>query len=104
MSDSTNLEGLAIPPQKEPDKASFDARPKFIAKWIAHLPMANLGETSRMVFKAVVEINRLQLPLQDRFKSLEALREPCQYITESLEKHFAGRPLPLNEKNRKILS
>ena len=38
--------------------------------------MANLGETSRMVFKAMVEINRLQLPVQDRFKSLEALREP----------------------------
>lgn len=102
MSDSTILEGLVIPPQKEPDKASFDARPNFIAKWIANLPMANLGETSRMVFKAVVEINRLQLPVQDRYKSLEALREPCQYITESLEEHFAGRPLPLNEKNRKI--
>lgn len=102
MSKDTNLESLAIPPQKESDKASFDARPKFIAKWIAHLPMANLGETSRMVFKAVVEINRMQLPAQDRFKSLEALREPCQYITESLEKKFAGRPLPLNEKNRKI--
>ena len=102
MSKSSNLESLAIPPQKEPGTASFDARPKFIAKWIAHLPMANLGETSRMVFKAVVEINRLQLPVQDRFKSLEALREPCQYITESLEKHFARRPLPLNEKNRKV--
>jgi hypothetical protein len=102
MSDSTNLDGLAIPPQKKPDTASFDARPKFIAKWIVNLPMANLGETSRMVFKAVVEINRLQLTVQDRFKSLEALREPCQYITESLEKHFAGRPLPLNEKNRKV--
>lgn len=102
MSDSNILEGLAIPSQKEPDKASFDARPNFIAKWIANLPMANLGETSRMVFKAVVEINRLQLPVQDRYKSLEALREPCQYITESLEERFAGRPLPLNEKNRKI--
>jgi hypothetical protein len=102
MSHNANLEGLATPSQKEPDKASFDVRPKFIAKWIANLPMANLGETSRMVFKAVVEINRLQLPIRDRYKSLEALREPGQYITESLEKHFAGRPLPLNEKNRKV--
>ncbi|MDT8405532.1 hypothetical protein [Sulfuriflexus sp.] len=102
MSENMDLEGLAIPPQKAPDTNSFDARPKFIAKWIANLPMANLGETSRLVFKAVVEINRLQLSVHDRIKSLEALREPCQYITKSLEDHFAGRPLPLNEKHRKV--
>ncbi|WP_126456118.1 hypothetical protein [Sulfuriflexus mobilis] len=102
MSSGIDLKGLAIPAQKRPNKASFDARPRFIEAWTANLPMANLGETSRRVFKAMIEINRLQLPIEDRYRSLEALCEPCQHVTASLEKHFIGRPLPLNKKNRKI--
>ena len=102
MSEIVDLSGLAIPAQQSSDKTSFDVRPKFIEKWITSLPMANLGETSRLVFKAVVEINRLEMPVPQRFKAMELLRKPCHYIVDSLEKHFAGRPLPLNERNRKI--
>ena len=102
MSEIIDLTGLAIPAQQSADKTSFDVRPKFMEKWITSLPMANLGETSRLVFKAVVEINRLDIPVPQRYKAMELLRKPCHYIVESLEKHFAGRPLPLNKRNRKI--
>jgi len=102
MSEIIDLKGLSIPAQHAADLASFDVRPKFMEKWITSLPMANLGETSRLVFKAVVEINRLEMPIQQRYKAMELLRKPCHYIVESLEKHFAGRPLPLNKRNRKI--
>jgi len=102
MSEIIDLTGLAIPAQQNADKTSFDVRPKFMEKWITSLPMANLGETSRLVFKAVVEINRLDMPVPQRYKAMELLRKPCHYIVESLEKHFAGRPLPLNKRNRKI--
>jgi len=102
MSEIIDLKGLSIPAQHAADSTSFDVRPKFMDKWITSLPMANLGETSRLVFKAVVEINRLEMPIQQRFKAMELLRKPCHYIVESLEKHFAGRPLPLNKRNRKI--
>jgi len=102
MSEIVDLSGLAIPAQQSSDQTSFDVRPKFIEKWITSLPMANLGETSRLVFKAVVEINRLDMPVPQRYKAMELLRKPCHYIVESLEKHFAGRPLPLNQRNRKI--
>jgi len=102
MSEIVDLKGLAIPDQSAPIKTSFDVRPRLIEKWIVNLPMANLGETSKLVFKAVVEINRLELSIQKRFKALELLRKPCQYVVEALEKHFAGHPLPLNSRNRKI--
>ena len=102
MSEIIDLKELSIPAQHTADLASFDVRPKFMDKWITSLPMANLGETSRLVFKAVVEINRLEMPIQQRYKAMELLRKPCHYIVESLEKHFAGRPLPLNKRNRKI--
>jgi len=102
MSEIVDLKELSIPAQHAADLASFDVRPKFMSKWITSLPMANLGETSRLVFKAVVEINRLEMPIQQRYKAMELLRKPCHYIVESLEKHFSGRPLPLNKRNRKI--
>jgi len=102
MAEIVDLSGLAIPAQQSSDKTSFDVRPKFMEKWITSLPMADLGETSRLVFKAVVEINRLDMPVPQRYKAMELLRKPCHYIVESLEKHFAGRPLPLNKRNRKI--
>lgn len=102
MSEIVDLTGLAIPAQQSADKTSFDVRPKFMEKWITSLPMANLGETSRLVFKAVVEINRLDITVTQRYKAMELLRKPCHYIVESLEKHFTGRPLPLNKRNRKI--
>jgi len=102
MSEIVDLKELAVPAQHAADIGSFDVRPKFMDKWITSLPMANLGETSRLVFKAVVEINRLEMPIQQRYKAMELLRKPCHYIVESLEKHFSGRPLPLNKRNRKI--
>jgi len=102
MSDIVDLKGLNTPDQAAPMKTSFDVRPRIIEKWIVNLPMANLGETSKLVFRAVVEINRLELSIQQRYKTLELLRKPCQYVVEALEKHFAGHPLPLNTRNRKI--
>jgi len=102
MSEIVDLKGLSVPDQSAPIKTSFDVRPRLIEKWIVNLPMANLGETSKLVFKAVVEINRLELPIQKRFKALELLRKPCLYVVDALEKHFAGHPLPLNTRNRKI--
>lgn len=102
MSALIDLKNLSIPAQYAANKSSFDIRPKFIEKWITGLPMAHLGETSRLVFKAIVEINRLDISIQQRYKAMELLRKPCHYIVESLEKHFVGRPLPLNQRNRKI--
>lgn len=102
MSKIIDLKGLSIPAQQAADSTSFNIRPTSMDKWISNLPMANLGETSRLIFKAVVEINRLEMSIQERYKAMELLRKPCHYIVESLEKHFSGRPLPLNKRNRKI--
>lgn len=97
-----DLSLLSIPAQHPAEPGTFDARPKSITAWINALPMANLGETSRRVFKALVELNRVELPVRQRLQILELLLQPADYVSVSLEKHYAGRPLPLNEKHRKI--
>lgn len=102
MGSSLNLSSLVVPAQSPAENRTFDTRPRAVNAWIESLPMANLGETSRLVFKAVVELNRISLPASQRLKTLELILEPVMYVSASLEKYFAGRPLPLNPKHRKI--
>ena len=102
MGSSLDLSCLIVPEQLHAENGAFDTRPKAVNAWIKSLPMANLGETSRLIFKAIVELNRTSLPASQRLKTLELLNEPVIYVSGCLEKHFAGRPLPLKPKHRKI--
>lgn len=97
-----DLSTLIVPEQHAADNGTFDTRPKAVNAWIESLPVANLGETSRLVFKAIVELNRTTLPASQRLKTLELLNSSVIFVSNSLEKHFAGRPLPLKPKHRKV--
>lgn len=97
-----NLQNLSIPAQHKPGPDSFDARPRSIEKWVAALPMANLSETARSVFKALVDLNRQQLPADQRYRALELLGPPIDYVSDALKKYFIGTTMPLPEKSRKV--
>jgi hypothetical protein len=93
---------LSLPEQHPAEPGSFDTRPKSVNAWIEALPMANLGETSRLVFKVLVELNRVELPARQRMQTLELLLKPAEYVATSLQKQYAGRPLPLHDRHRKV--
>ncbi len=100
---SNMSEGLLnIPEQSKPTAGSFDPRPKQIEAWVASLPMANIGESARLVYTALCEMNRLGISEYDRYKSMELLREPVYQITEVLKTHYINQNLPLSPKNQKI--
>ncbi len=94
--------GLTIPSQTFTKGQSFDAQPKKVEAWIAALPRAHVGETSRLVYSALNEINRTDLPPDQRFAVLELLFEPLDYVVKSLRKHFLGSPFPLSQKSAKV--
>ena len=94
--------GLSVPKRQKPGKDAFSIRPRKVEQWIDALPKANLGETARQVYQALMETNQLDLPHQERARFLESLREVVQYITDSMRKHFVGVAYPLPEKNQKI--
>lgn len=97
------LEGLLnIPEQTKPMTGSFDYRPRQVEAWVSALPIANTGESARRVFSALREMNRLDIPANDRFKALEHFRAPVFYISEVLKKHYVSQNLPLSPKNQKI--
>jgi len=98
----SNPLGLYIPPQtiEYPDAPYIN--PKDAAKWIADLPVGHIGETARLVYKAIAEINRIPLPAQQRFKVLELFRKPFAFVNHALQKCYVGQAFPLSAKNQKI--
>jgi len=79
----------------------FGADIEAVDTWIANLPLANVGETCRLVFNFLVELNTMELPLQQRFKVLELLHRPNHYLSGALKRHFVGAPFPLSAKANK---
>jgi len=94
--------GFTLPEQRKPGRDSFDTRPRQVERWITQLPMGNVGETARLVYGALHESNRLRVPWDERYRLLEALREPVGYIGQALHKRFTGVTFPLQPKTQRI--
>jgi cyclic-di-GMP-binding protein len=93
---------LSVPNRTIPENGAFDSKPSSVKNWIDALPMANVGETTRLLYAAVNDLNHQDIPAQQRFKALQLLHRPVQYVSEHMKKHFVGQPLPLPVKNLKI--
>jgi hypothetical protein len=93
---------LSVPNRTAPKSGSFDSNPASVRKWIDALPMANIGETTRLLFEALTDLNHQDIAAQQRFKTLELLYRPVRYVTERMKKHFVGQPLPPSPSSLKI--
>ncbi len=102
MSNHSSPLGLYIPQQtiEHPDMPYL--KPKDAEQWIAKLPTAHIGETARLIYKAMASINRTPLPPQQRFKVLELFREPFEHVNQALRKRHLNQAFPLSDKNLKI--
>ena len=102
MSEEKSLLGLYVPKQTLPATNSPYLRVRDAEKWIADLPTAHVGETARLVYKALAEINRTSIPAEQRLKLAELFRVPLNYVSSALDRHFVGQAFPLSTKNQKI--
>jgi len=102
VSTDSNPLGLYIPQQTIEFADAPYLKPRDAEKWISNLPTAHVGETARLIYKAMAEINRVPLPASQRFKVLELFREPFDYVTQALQKHYINQAFPLSQKNQKI--
>lgn len=93
---------LRIPEQKTASLSFCDTTPKAFRVWVEQLPMANIGETSRQLYHAIIELNHLFTAPQQRLQYLELVREKIHFVCNELSRHFLGLAVALPEKQRKI--
>ncbi|MGQ7274285.1 GTPase [Marinobacter sp. V034] len=93
---------LTLPEQKIASLSFCDATPKAFAKWIGALPIANIGETSRRLYHAIIELNQLMIAPQQRLALLELVRPRITFVCRELSRHYLGLAIALPEKQRKI--
>ncbi|WP_089359801.1 molecular chaperone [Pseudomonas segetis] len=93
---------LRVSTPKNQSLSFCDSTPRDLKRWIAHLPKANIGETARQLYQALVEINQLLTPSDNRLQLLELLRPEVHYVCQHLEKHFLNQAIVLDERPRKV--
>ncbi|MFE8072185.1 GTPase [Marinobacteraceae bacterium S3BR75-40.1] len=98
----TDKPDLTLPEQKLASLSFCEATPKAFKDWVRSLPMANIGETSRRLYHAVIELNQLILAPQQRMALLELVRQPVYFVCGELSRHYLGQSIALPEKQRKI--
>lgn len=79
-----------------------EATPRDLKRWIANLPKANIGETARLLYQGLSELNQLLTPSDNRLQLLELLRPEVYYVCKHLERHFLHQAIVLDERSRKI--
>lgn len=93
---------LRIPTPQKSALSFCDASPRDLKRWIANLPKANIGETARQLYQALVELNQLRSAADNRLQLLELLRPEIYFVCKHLERHFLNQAIVLDERPRKI--
>lgn len=93
---------LKIPRQELAGSRFFATEEQAVSDWVAALPMANLGHTTRQLYQALSELNQVRLLPGKRMAILELLRQPIYYVSKCLSKHYLNQPIVMPEQPRKI--
>ncbi|AZT84654.1 GTPase [Marinobacter sp. NP-4(2019)] len=93
---------LRVPEQKTASLSFCETSPKAFRRWVKQLPMANIGEASRQLYHAIIELNHLFIAPQQRLQFLEMLRPKIHFVCTELSRHYLGLSVALPEKQRKI--
>jgi hypothetical protein len=102
MEGNTLKNELKVPEQKTSSLSFCDTSPKAFRQWVSQLPMANIGEVSRQLYHAIIEVNQLFIAPQQRLQLLELLRDKIHFVCKELSRHFLGLAVALPEKQRKV--
>ncbi len=93
---------IPLPQQTLERHSLFELNKDSAERWLRSLPSANLGETTRQLYMALVEFNKVKCNPKDRLQILEQLRHHVHVSNRGLEKHFLNQPVILPEKSRKV--
>lgn len=95
---------LRLPEQDLNHLTLGSTNPKKMQEWVDALPMANVGESSRLLYQLIQELNRVRTDGRTRYTLLEAIRPALLNVERQLGKHYLGQSVVLPDKQRKIAS
>ncbi len=93
---------LKIPTQSLDTFSFCEATTRALETWVSQLPMANIGESAKRLYHAIIELNQLNTSPANRLALLEIIRPPLRYVCRELSKHYLNQSISLPEKQRKI--
>lgn len=93
---------IQVPTPTQKGLTFCDATPNSVQKWLDTLPKANLGETARLLYQGLVELNQLQTTAANRLALLDLLRLEVQSTSRFLERYFLDQPVVLEAKAHKV--
>lgn len=91
---------LALPQYPPVPHLTVETRPKQVKEWLDALPLANSQDAGRKLADAITTVNSVKLGDEARLKLLELYRDTARMLLPALQQLYAGKPLPLPEKNR----
>ncbi len=93
---------LRVPTPTKQSLSFCDASARGLKRWLEELPRANVGESARQLYQALIELNQLRTPLENRLQLLELLRPEVHLVCKQLERHFLNQAIVLDERPRKV--
>jgi hypothetical protein len=93
---------LSLPPRADSPNTVVETRPAEVERWIAQLPMLNVAETTQLLIRQLMALNRTVFDDRLRLRLLELFRQPVQHVSNELSRTYVGLPLPLPEKARQV--
>jgi hypothetical protein len=93
---------LQTPEQSITTLSFCESSAKDLSAWVEQLPMANIGETAKRLYHAIIELNQLITAPANRLQLLETIRTPLHFVCRELSKHYLNQAIVLPEKQRKI--
>lgn len=92
------------PTELKLDKLSFcPSTVKGLQEWLANLSILQLGDSSRSLFQALLEVSELQVSETLRFDLVQVLHPNLENVLTSLEKHFFNQGLITTDRNDHII-
>lgn len=73
-----------------------------VKTWLAGLPKANLGQTTRALYNALTELNRVRMVPALRLQLLDILRPEIYIASQGLRRHYLNQPMQLPEQPQKV--
>lgn len=98
---SSNLR-LQVPTPEQTRLSFCKPTVRDLTAWIQNLPKANIGETARLLYQALLELNNFITTPETRVQLLELLRPEVLFVNSQLEKHFLNNSVMLDERPQKV--